>query len=48
MVFIRKFLGSLIIVLDRLTQPKTLVRPPEYQKKVDQQTQQLSLYQFEL
>ncbi len=44
---IRKILGSLIMTMDRITPVKKLVRPPEYQKKVDQQTQRLSLYQFE-
>ncbi|MEO5969127.1 MAG: glutathione S-transferase N-terminal domain-containing protein [Bdellovibrionia bacterium] len=47
MRLIRKVLGSLIMFTDRMTPPKGLVRPPEYQKKVDMQTQKMSLYQFE-
>ena len=47
MKLVRKVLGATILFLDRISKPKGLVRPPEYQTKVDQQTQKLSLYQFE-
>jgi glutaredoxin len=47
MTLIRKVLGQIILFFDRITSPTGIVRPPEYQKKVDQRTQHLILYQFE-
>ncbi len=45
--FILKKLGSFLILLDRTFAPKAIVRPLEYQRKVDQMTKRFSLYQFE-
>lgn len=46
MRLIRAILGSVILVLDRLTTPEALVRTPERQAEVDRETRKLTLYQF--
>ena len=43
---IRAILGKLIILFDRMTPPKSLVRP-KYQARIDKEMQKLSLYQIE-
>jgi glutaredoxin len=44
--YIRPILGKTLILLDQLTSPESLQRPPEEQARTNQQTQKLSLYQF--
>jgi len=46
MVIIRWILGRLILLVDALTAPRGIKRPPEMQTALDQQTAHLSLYQF--
>jgi len=43
---IRRIIGPIMLLIDKLTTPKGVSRPPEVQQKLDQTTQQLSLYQF--
>ncbi|USE36710.1 glutaredoxin [Endozoicomonas sp. SCSIO W0465] len=43
---IRNVLGCGIVVADKLTRPKAIVRSPEQQARVDAQTANMSLYQF--
>lgn len=43
---IRRIIGPIMLLIDKLTTPKGVTRPPEVQHKLDQTTQQLSLYQF--
>jgi glutaredoxin len=45
--FIRWFLGLVIMTLDSLFSPTSMVRAPEKQSEVDAATKSLSLYQFE-
>jgi len=47
MVFIRWILGRIILLLDFLTSPKALVRDPQQQALLDQQTAGMALYQFQ-
>ena len=46
MASIRWLLGNLILLIDRLTRPRTPNHPPSVQAELDRQTQGLSLYQF--
>ncbi len=43
---IQIILGPPILLVNLLTMPKGIKRPPEQQKKVDDQTKELTLYQF--
>ena len=43
---VRWVLGQIIIFIDWLTRPKPMQRSAETQKKVDEQTQNMVLYQF--
>ena len=43
---VRWVLGQLIIFIDWLTRPKPVQRSVETQKEVDEQTQNMALYQF--
>lgn len=45
--YIRPVLGKILLTLDRMTEPKSITRPQEYQNRVDQLTQKMSLYQFQ-
>lgn len=47
MTFIRKFLGSIIVFFDTLFAPTPIERDPAKQARFDEQTRNLSLYQFE-
>ena len=47
MVFIRWFLGKLILFINAVTLPKPILRNGADQDKVDEKTQYFSLYQFE-
>ena len=44
---VRWLLGQLIIFIDWLTRPKPMQRSAQAQKEVDQQTQNIALYQFQ-
>ena len=44
---VRWVLGQIIIFIDWLTRPKPMQRSLETQKEVDQQTQNMALYQFQ-
>jgi len=46
MTIIRWILGRIILLVDFLTRPKGVKRPPEQQAVLDQQTARLSLYQY--
>ncbi len=46
MTMIRWILGRLILLVDALTAPRGITRPPEAQADLDRQTAHLSLYQF--
>ena len=46
MKIIRKFLGAIIVFIDKITRPKPMKRSEEDQRKIDEQTKGLSLYQF--
>ena len=46
MPIIRWILGSLILFVDWLTTPKGIQRSAQMQKDVDDQTEQLTLYQY--
>jgi len=43
---IRNILGNILIFINFITRPKRIIRSEEEQKKVDEQTSHLSLYQF--
>jgi len=43
---IRRIIGPIMLLIDRLTTPTGVTRPMEVQQKLDQVTEQLSLYQF--
>ncbi len=43
---IRTVLGPILLFLDKITTPKSMVRPQEKQRQIDQQTKNLVLYQF--
>jgi glutaredoxin len=43
---IRRIIGPIMLLIDKLTTPKGVSRPPEVQQQLDQTTQQLALYQF--
>lgn len=47
MKIIRAILGAIILFLDRLFTPKSLVRAADAQAQVDAETRKLTLYQFE-
>jgi glutaredoxin len=44
---VRWVLGQIIIFIDWLTRPKPVQRSAEIQKEVDEQTQNMALYQFQ-
>ena len=44
---VRWVLGQIIIFIDWLTRPKPMQRSAEIQKEVDEQTQNMALYQFQ-
>lgn len=46
MAIVRWILGRLILLVDALTTPRAIKRPPEAQASLDQQMAGLSLYQF--
>ena len=43
---IRAILSPILLFLDWITSPKSMVRAPDKQAQVDQQTQSLELYEF--
>jgi glutaredoxin len=43
---LRRIIGPIMLLIDKLTTPKGVTRPPEVQQQLDQATQQLALYQF--
>ena len=43
---VRRILGPIILLIDKVTTPKGVVRPTDVQEKLDQSTQHLALYQF--
>lgn len=43
---LRRIIGPIMLLIDKLTTPKGVSRPPEEQQKLDQATASLSLYQF--
>lgn len=43
---VRLVLAPVMLISEKLTTPKAIVRPPEEQTKVDQACQNLALYQF--
>lgn len=43
---IRRIIGPIMLLIDKLTTPKGVKRPPEIQQQLDQTTAQLALYQF--
>jgi len=43
---IRRIIGPIMLLIDKLTTPKGVSRPAEIQQQLDQATQQLALYQF--
>ena len=45
---LRWSIGQIIILIDYITRPKPMKRSNSQQTKIDQETQQLSLYQFHL
>ena len=44
---LRTVLGPVMLLKEKITQPKGLSRPPAAQQKVDQQCKSLTLYQFQ-
>ncbi len=46
MKFIRWLLGRIILLVDRLTAPKPMIRSPDAQAEADAQTRSLVLYQY--
>ena len=44
---LRTVLGPVMLLKEKLTQPKGLSRPPAAQQKVDQQCKSLTLYQYQ-
>lgn len=47
MVLVRWILGRIILVIDFLTSPRGVTRPADEQARLDQETAQLTLYQFQ-
>jgi glutaredoxin len=43
---LRRIIGPIMLLLDKLTTPKGISRPAAAQQQLDQATQQLALYQF--
>ncbi|MBI1422274.1 MAG: glutaredoxin [Gammaproteobacteria bacterium] len=43
---IRRIIGPIMLLIDKLTTPKGITRPADAQQQLDQQTGQLALYQF--
>lgn len=43
---IRRIIGPVMLLIDRLTTPRGVNRPLEVQQQLDQETRQLALYQF--
>lgn len=46
MRIIRLFLGSLILLIDRLTRPKGIQRPAQTQAAIEKQSKNITLYQY--
>jgi len=44
--FVRLLLGPILLLLDKITSPKGVVRPADRQQKLDQVTKYLVLYQY--
>ena len=44
---LRSVLGPVMLLKEKLTQPKGVSRPPATQQKVDQQCKSLTLYQYQ-
>lgn len=47
MSFVRWFLGRIILLLNFIFTPRSVKRPGDEQAKIDQRTENMSLYQFE-
>lgn len=47
MAFVRWFLGRIILLLNFIFSPRSVKRAADEQAKIDQRTQNMSLYQFE-
>lgn len=43
---VRRIIGPIMLLIDKLTTPKGISRPHETQQLLDQKTRQLALYQF--
>lgn len=43
---LRRIIGPIMLFVDWLTTPKGVERPPKEQEKIDQNTQNMTLYQF--
>lgn len=43
---VRRIIGPVMLLIDKLTTPKGINRPAEAQQQLDEVTQQLALYQF--
>ena len=43
---VRRIVGPIMLLLDKLTSPKGVQRPAEKQQQLDQLTQNMALYQF--
>lgn len=43
---IRRIIGPIILLIDKITTPKGVKRPAEEQEQLDQATQDMALYQF--
>lgn len=43
---VRRILGPILLLIDKITSPKGIVRPAEKQQQLDQVTQSLTLYQY--
>jgi len=44
---VRAILGPILLFIERVTSPKPMLRDPQSQTRVDQETGHLALYQFE-
>jgi glutaredoxin len=44
----QSIIGPIILLLDRLIPPRSMVRPPEEQQQVDASSNKLVLYQFKM
>lgn len=43
---LRRIIGPFLLLTDKITTPKSVVRQPEIQRQLDKITQSLALYQF--